>query len=214
MSESIVAVAGSNVIKERASQDAFDALDDSRGLPRRHRARSTPLVLERYPAQPFGLEQTVEGATRRALGALECDQDAVYGVGIENGLIVVGLTRWGRLLMALMCLTSWKAACVPSLRHRLRRWMWGLRFMDVAVVAVASPFFVKQRIAVSAAVPVPVQAAVDSLLSGQRRTAGSFLAAVYGVDGADWHSHFTQEAFSRRRLVADTLLLALSMNTA
>lgn len=41
------------------------------------------------PSQPFGQQQTLNGALARALSAQATDPEA-YGIGIENGLIVEG----------------------------------------------------------------------------------------------------------------------------
>lgn len=55
----------------------------------------------RVPPQPFGQQETLNGALARALGAQATDPDA-YAIGIENGLIVEGPTVTDVAFVALL----------------------------------------------------------------------------------------------------------------
>ncbi len=90
-----VAVGSTNPTKGEAVRRAFAELD---GAEPSLRAVSTPETA----AQPWGEEQTREGALVRARAALSTVADADWGIGLEGGLV--------RDETAIL-VTSWIAAC-------------------------------------------------------------------------------------------------------
>lgn len=90
MRDMIAAVAGTNAMKVDGTRDGLRALAaEGWWMPRIVRGVKVP-DNPRVPPQPIGMIQTREGAMTRACAALDADLEAMYGVGIENGIILLG----------------------------------------------------------------------------------------------------------------------------
>jgi non-canonical (house-cleaning) NTP pyrophosphatase len=134
--------------------------------------------------QPFGGSMGDLGAENRACGALaRCDSPIMYGLGTES-------------------------------YFEFRRGLW-LDFASCVIVKRspvpgAKPDLV--AIATSVGIPCPQEYVLRALAKGAgRRTAGEeFAAAVHGVDKADWHKAVTKGRFSRRYLIVDACVAAIS----
>lgn len=134
--------------------------------------------------QPFGGAMGDLGAENRAAGALElCTDPTVrYGIGSESYL-------------------------------EFRRGLW----LDFASIAIVERTAVGARptlvgIASSVGIPCPQEYVLKALAKGAgRKTAGEcFAETVPGVDKADWHRTVTKGRFSRRYLLIDACLAAIS----
>ena len=76
----LVAVGSKNPVKVRATRSAFRAFFPS--------SRVVGVSVETgIPPQPVGWDQILEGAVKRAVGALEKVERSVFGVGIEAGIV-------------------------------------------------------------------------------------------------------------------------------
>lgn len=82
----IVAVGSKNPCKVEAVREAFERIYGGVTIK--------SLKVETKP-QPIGVKETIRGAVKRGVKALELTPDATYGVGIEAGLIKVPYTITG-----------------------------------------------------------------------------------------------------------------------
>ncbi len=89
MRDTIVAVAGTNQMKIEGTRSGLSALE-AEGWQVPNIVRSAVGPNNRLvPPQPIGMVQTRSGALFRACTALDADPEAAYGVGIENGIILL-----------------------------------------------------------------------------------------------------------------------------
>lgn len=158
----ILAVASNNQMKIDAATDAILGLSQ-------HGYREACYIDVRgttvgdcpdCPPQPIGLPQTRTGALFRAKAALATDQDATYGLGIENGIL---------------CITDDDD-------------FTGLDVPVVALICRKTPD--KVIYASGAGVQVEGHFVRASLATNQQKTCGKFIAEVQGFDHDNWHKGY------------------------
>ena len=86
----IIAVGSKNPIKVNAVEKVF------KKYYKDVEVKSIDLS-SKFPKQPIGLNNVINGAYKRAKYAISCVKDASYGVGIEAGLINFPFTITGYL---------------------------------------------------------------------------------------------------------------------
>lgn len=200
-----VSVAGTNALKVGATDAAFKRLPEAADYAVRG-SKVGSVANE----QPIGMEEMKRGAAYRGEAALAADPDACYGVGIENGLIPEGGSLLDRTLFGLLKAAGWFPARFVWGRTWLRSWLKRFSFYDPAVVCVVSPM--RRTFAVSAAVPCPTWAAIESILTRQQRTAGSFIGERMGWDTADWHKELAGGLSGREPLLSEAVFLAVALH--
>jgi len=122
--------------------------------------------------QPFGLDETYNGALTRANSVREKNPDSVC-IGIESGVITFGSS-----------------------------------FIDLAVIVL----YVQNRriVATSSGIEFPQAYVRIAEKRGNTTTVGSVIAETLGCDGTDPHSALTRGKVSRKDMLVQALMIALS----
>src|SRR6516164_357964 len=142
------------------------------------------------PEQPVGLDQTATGAVNRARAALGAVPEAVYGLGVESGILV------------------FKPHVAEAVAEELA-------YVDLAVVAMVSRAGAPTAYATSVGVQFPKDAVERSWAMGQAKTAGDLIAedaARRGVpvDGTDPHDYLTGGKVKRNELLEQAIFAVLA----
>lgn len=133
--------------------------------------------------QPCGMRETILGAHTRAMNACEkLDDESVFYVGIENGII----TERTRLVDA-------------------------NAVIDFAAVVIIPGSGNRRVIATSAGIEFPMEDYLEAYNRGfETTTIGSIIAEKTGCDAADPHSYLTHGKVSRKDILVQALMIALS----
>ncbi len=202
----IVAVGGTNSLKVGGTSAAFKRLPEATTDYVVRGTKAGSIVNE----QPIGMVETKRGAAYRAEAAFVADKDAAVGVGVENGLIPEGGSVLDRLLFTLLLASRWFPARFGWGRAWLRKWLGRFSFYDLAFVCIVDR--TSRTFSMSAAVPCPQWAAIESIMTRQQRTAGSILAEKTGWDGANWHKTLTGGLSDRGSILYEAIFLAVALH--
>lgn len=202
----VVAVGGTNSLKVGGTAAAFERLPEASTDYLVRGTKGNSIVNE----QPIGIDETRRGAEHRATLALAVDTDAVYGIGIENGLIPEGGSLFDKALFELLMRARWFPAQFGWGKRWLRRWLERFSFYDLAYVCVASHG--RRTYATSAGVPCPLWAAIESIITRQQRTAGNFIGEKMGWNAADWHKELAGGLSGRGSLLYEAVFLAVALH--
>lgn len=135
------------------------------------------------PPQPIGLNQTCLGAWLRADAALRAVPEARYAIGIESGLVDLGISSEPYVDLAAVALVT--------------RAQGG--HGQAAVFTT------------STGVPMPGRYVQQSIGAQQKVEAGRFYAEEHGCDPTDFISHLTRGVLSRVEQMSQAVLAALAI---